>query len=65
MFCITFISSVLTFESVPLRKLTTNSAEPSVEIAKLRADFPVATVLIALFAAKSQAITLPEMFSVA
>ena len=59
------MSEVLTFERVPLRKLTTKSAEPSDEIAKLRADFPVATVLMALLVVKSQAITLPDIFKVA
>ena len=54
-----------TFEIVLPKKLTTKSADPSVEIARLRAALPVATVLIGFFLIKSHAITFPAALSVA
>ena len=49
---------------VSLLKLTTYRAEPSAEIARLRAASPVLTDLPALFAKRSHEATQPERFIV-
>ena len=58
------MSLVRTFEIVLLTKFTTKSAVPSLEIARLRAAFPVFTLLPALLLMRSHEATLPDKFIV-
>ena len=64
MVCRTFISLVRTLKTVSLSMLTTNNADPSLEIARLRADLPVFTVLPGLLSNKFHEATFPDKFIV-
>ena len=64
MFLTTFIPLVRTSEIVSLTKLTTKSAVPSLEIARLRADLPVLTDFPDLLFTRSHDATLPDKFMV-
>ena len=62
--CRIFKFAAFNFETVPLSKLTTNRAVPSLEIARLRAALPVVTVPILFLVLNWKPATFPELFKV-